>query len=120
LGGFGNPENVCRAYSNLADLRDTAHRFTQDDFSITKPDPRNLGQITQAMGVDPKECILVGDRIDNDIIPAKQLGMKTILVRVGLHRYQQPRIPFEIPDAELDGVTGLAGAIQSVVKDSEE
>jgi len=73
-----------------------------------------LGQITQAIGVDPKECILVGDRIDNDIIPAKQLGMKTILVRVGLHRYQQPRIPFEIPDAELDGVTGLAAAVQEV------
>jgi len=88
--------------------------LTQDDFSITKPDPRYLEQITQAIGVEPKECILVGDRIDNDIIPARQLGMKTILVRVGLHRYQKPRIPFEIPDAELDGVTGLAAAVEEV------
>jgi putative hydrolase of the HAD superfamily len=88
-----------------------AHHLTQDDFSITKPDPRYLEQLTQAMGVEPRECILVGDRIDNDIIPAKQLGMKTILVRVGLHKYQQPRIPFEIPDAQLDGITGLAAVV---------
>jgi HAD superfamily hydrolase (TIGR01549 family) len=92
-------------------LEHFTYHLTQDDFSITKPDPRYLEQITQAMGVEPRECILVGDRIDNDIVPAKQLGMKTILVRVGLHRYQQPRIPFEIPDLQLDGIKGLAAAV---------
>lgn len=88
-----------------------AHRFTQDDFAITKPDPRYLEQIAKACGVDPRQCIMVGDRIDKDVIPAKQLGMKTILIRTGLHRDQQPRIPSEIPDAELPGVRGLAAAI---------
>lgn len=93
-------------------LEHFTYHLTQDDFSITKPDPRYLEQITQAIGVEPRECILVGDRIDNDIIPAKQLGMKIILVRVGLHRYQQPRIPFEIPDAQLDGIAGLAAVVR--------
>ena len=27
---------------------------------------------------------MIGDRIDNDIVPAKQLGMKTIWVKQGL------------------------------------
>lgn len=92
------------------------YRFTQDDFAITKPDPRYLGQIAQACGVDPGECIMVGDRIDNDIIPAKQLGMKTVLVRVGLHRGQQPRTPFEIPDMELTGIAGLGAAVTALAE----
>ena len=90
--------------------------MTQDDFSVTKPDPRYYEQIVKAFGVDPQLCIMVGDRIDNDIIPAKQLGMRTILIRVGLHKNQQPRNPFEIPDLELDGVVGLAAAVQKLAK----
>jgi FMN phosphatase YigB (HAD superfamily) len=87
------------------------HRFTQDDFDITKPDPRYLERIARACGVEPAECIMVGDRVDNDIIPARQLGMKTVLVRGGLHRKQTPRLPGEVPDEVLTGVTGLADAI---------
>lgn len=87
-----------------------AWRFTQDDFTLTKPDPRYLQQIADACGVDARECIMVGDRIDKDVIPAKRLGMRTIRIRIGLHRDQRPRSPSEVPDVELDGVAGLADA----------
>lgn len=87
-----------------------AFGFTQDDFAVTKPDPRYYEQIAQACGVDPSECIMVGDRIDKDVSPARQVGMRTIRVRVGLHKRQEPRIPAEVPDAELAGVRGLAEA----------
>jgi len=87
------------------------YRFTQDDFDITKPDPRYLERIALACGVVPGECIMVGDRVDNDIIPARQIGMRTILIRVGLHRYQQPRIPSEMPDVEIESIKGLATAV---------
>jgi putative hydrolase of the HAD superfamily len=93
------------------------YRFTQDHFSTTKPDPRYFEQIIKKCGVEPQQCIMVGDRIDKDIIPAKQLGMRTILVRVGLHKNQQPRIPFEFPDAELDSVSGLAEAVLRVAEE---
>lgn len=92
------------------------YRFTQDDFSITKPDPRYYEQILKKCGVAPGECIMVGDRIDKDIIPARQVGMKTILVRSGLYKNQQPRIPFEIPDAELHSIIGLIEAVLKVEK----
>jgi FMN phosphatase YigB (HAD superfamily) len=87
-----------------------AWRFTQDDFTRTKPDPRYFQQIVDACGVDAGECILVGARIDKDVIPAKQLGMRTIRIRVGLHRHQQPRVPSEAPDVTLESVAGLADA----------
>jgi putative hydrolase of the HAD superfamily len=87
------------------------YHLTQDDFSVTKPDPRYYEQIVKAIGVNPEQCIMVGDRIDKDIIPAKELGMKTIRIRVGLHKNQKPRIPYEIPDVELESVRGLSEAI---------
>jgi FMN phosphatase YigB (HAD superfamily) len=93
------------------------YRLTQDDFAVTKPDLRFYEQVVKACGVDPKQCIMAGDRIDKDVIPAKLLGMKTILVRVGLHKNQMPRIPFEVPDAELNGVLGLAEAILKVAEE---
>lgn len=85
-------------------------RLTQDDFALTKPDPRYFTEIAAACGVRPEECIEVGDRIDKDVIPAKQAGMRTILVRTGIHRNQVPRLPEEIPDRDLPSVSGIARA----------
>jgi FMN phosphatase YigB (HAD superfamily) len=97
-------------------LRYFKYRFTQDDFAITKPDPRYLAEIAERCGVDPCECIMVGDRIDNDVIPARHLGMRTVLVRVGLHRNQQPRTPFEMPDEELQSIRGLSQTILNITR----
>ncbi|UCC79889.1 MAG: HAD family hydrolase [Candidatus Zixiibacteriota bacterium] len=91
------------------------HHITQDDFELTKPDPRYYEAIVRKIGVDPKVCVMVGDRIDKDVIPAHQLGMKAVLVRTGIHRNQIPRTPFEIPDAELESIDGLAKAIKALL-----
>ncbi len=57
---------------------------------------------------------MVGDRIDKDIIPARMTGMKTVLVRTGIHRDQQPRTPAEIPDADLPGLVDLAEIVRTL------
>ena len=88
-----------------------ANRLSQDDFDITKPDPRYLVQIAKRSGVICEECIMVGDRIDNDIIPAKQNNMGTVFVRTGIYKSQRPRIPEEVPDIILGGLNGLADKI---------
>ena len=91
-----------------------SHRITQDDFSITKPDPRYYEQIVRKIGADPEACVMVGDRIDKDVIPAHQLGMKAVLVRTGIHRNQAPRTPFEIPEADMQSINGLAKVIKAL------
>ena len=58
------------------------HRLTQDELSTNKPDPRFYEQIVKACGGHPRSCIMVGDRIDKDVIPAKLLRMRTILMWV--------------------------------------
>ena len=49
--------------------------------------------------------------IDNDIVPANALGMRTILFRTGRHITQQPRSFTELPDAELRTVEELRAAL---------
>ena len=57
------------------------------------------------------KSIMVGDRIDNDIVPAKALGMATILFRSGRHRRQRPRSTAEEPDSIVTDVPELEAAI---------
>ena len=61
--------------------------------------------------VPPAECILVGDRIDADIAPAKTAGMATIQFRSGRWRRQRPRSAAETPDAVVTDVVELEAAI---------
>jgi HAD superfamily hydrolase (TIGR01549 family) len=117
-GQYGR--ELLRLLEERAILDCFTHRLTQDDFSTTKPDPRFYEQMVKACGGQPRSCIMVGDRIDKDVIPAKLLGMKTILIRVGLHKNQQPRIPFEVPDAESDSVSGLADVVLKVAGDTND
>ena len=47
---------------------------------------------------------MIGDRLDNDIIPARRIGMKTIWIRWGRYSIMEPRTPDEIPDATVTDV----------------
>jgi len=93
-------------------LETLAWRFTQDDFDVTKPDPRFYERIAAAAGVRCEDCVMVGDRIDKDVIPARAVGMRTVRIRLGVHREQEPRLPEEVPDVELPSVVGLAAALE--------
>ena len=52
----------------------------------------------------PNESVMIGDRLDNDIIPAKQLGMKTVWVRQGFAKYQSINSENEQPDYIIDTI----------------
>jgi HAD superfamily hydrolase (TIGR01549 family) len=76
----------------------------QDDYKITKPDTRYFEAILEKCKCKPEESIMVGDRIDKDIIPAKMVGMKTIRVKIGIHKNQEPRTPDEISDLTVKNI----------------
>jgi len=45
-----------------------------------KPDHKIFFYALNKFVVDPQETIMVGDKLDRDIIPAEELGMNTILI----------------------------------------
>jgi HAD superfamily hydrolase (TIGR01549 family) len=82
---------------------------------LRKPDPKAFQACAEALGAMPAECIMVGDRIDVDVVPAKALGMATILFRSGRHRKQRPRSAQDEPDAVVTDVLELEAAILSLL-----
>jgi HAD superfamily hydrolase (TIGR01549 family) len=57
---------------------------TSDDWGVEKPDALFFEKLVQASPTDdPSEILYVGDRIDNDLRPAKAVRMKTVYVQRG-------------------------------------
>jgi putative hydrolase of the HAD superfamily len=92
------------------------HREVSGTHGLRKPDVRLFLRASDDLGISPVACIMVGDRIDNDVVPGKLLGMRTVLFRTGRHRAQQPRSWEERPDAEVHDVAGLARAIHLLME----
>ncbi|MDR1398700.1 MAG: HAD family hydrolase [Treponema sp.] len=102
LGQYGNDFRNYLAEEKL--LEYFAFSEIQDDYKITKPDTRYFEAILKKCNCRAEESIMIGDRIDKDIIPAKTIGMKTIRIKVGVHKNQEPRIPEEIPDLTVESI----------------
>jgi putative hydrolase of the HAD superfamily len=84
-------------------------------YGFRKPDVRLFLRACDDLEVLPHECVMVGDRVDNDIVPARSLGMRTVLLRTGRHIAQQPRSWDERPDVEVHSTAELLPAILSLV-----
>lgn len=58
-------------------------RAISDVLNLHKPNPAFYQWALDKAGVYPHEALMVGDRIDNDVRPAKSLGMQTAWLRLG-------------------------------------
>ena len=74
---------------------------------VAKPDPRIFNIALIRAGCTPKQAVLIGDRIDNDIVPAKQMGMKTVWIRQGVGRYWNIQGDCETPGYEVNNLSEL-------------
>jgi FMN phosphatase YigB (HAD superfamily) len=54
---------------------------------------------------------MIGDRLDNDIRPARLLGWKTIRMAQGFGRFQSPRDTLDEADLTVANVTLLTPAL---------
>jgi len=53
---------------------------TSDDWGVTKPNPAFFHKLIQVSGHQPHEIAYVGDRLDNDIQPARGAGLFTVRI----------------------------------------
>lgn len=54
---------------------------------VAKPDKRIFEIALNRSNCQPGESVMIGDRIDNDIVPAKRMGMHTIWIKQGYGQY---------------------------------
>ena len=65
---------------------------------VAKPDKRIFEIALTRAGCKPEEAAMVGDRLDNDIVPANDVGMYTIWIKQGNWVYASPREKLEYPN----------------------
>lgn len=88
-------------------ISETVHLF--------KPDPAIFQYALNQAGVTPGEAVFVGDRPDNDILPAKALGMRTVRFKRGVqYTLYNPDDSAMIADETVTDVSELAAAIRRV------
>ena len=78
-----------------------------DELGISKPNPDIFLWAMGQAGCHGREAVMVGDRPDNDLGPAKMLGMTTVRVMKGRAVFQAPRSGEEKPDYSIASVKGL-------------
>ena len=116
LGLAGNaPASVTERLDELGVLRWFNHTDVSGSIGIKKPDQRFFETILANAGTKASESIMIGDRLDNDIIPARRIGMKTIWIRWGRYSIMEPRTPDEIPDATVTDVREVSTALNRIL-----
>lgn len=66
---------------------------TSDDWKASKPDTSFFQALLREAPFGPGEIVYVGDRVDNDLKPAKAVGMRTAFIRRGPWGYIWERHP---------------------------
>ncbi|MGD2174811.1 MAG: HAD family hydrolase [Candidatus Brocadiaceae bacterium] len=87
LGIAANQPGACRdALQELGILRCFDLIGVSDEMDLRKPSPEFFTTLVARAGCPPVECVMVGDRIDNDVAPARSVGMRTVWVRLDLRQ----------------------------------
>lgn len=69
-------------------------------WGVAKPSAEFFSRIIDAAQLDPGAILYVGDRLDNDVLPAREAGMRTAFIRRGPWGY----IHSERPEVQLADV----------------
>jgi HAD superfamily hydrolase (TIGR01549 family) len=100
LGIVANQPSEVRAAMHR-DALDTFFEVwaVSDDLGVRKPDPRLFELALEIAGSEPDRAVMVGDRLDYDVRPAKAAGMRAVWMLRG----EAPDEPTAEQLAETDG-----------------
>jgi HAD superfamily hydrolase (TIGR01662 family) len=88
---------------------------SSERWGVEKPAPAFFSRLLAELGLPPHEVAYVGDRLDNDVLPAVGLGMRAILLRRGPWGYLHARTPeASRATAVLDGLDGLPAILREL------
>ncbi|MBG0830707.1 HAD family hydrolase [Planomonospora sp. ID67723] len=87
--------------------------YTSDGWGVSKPDPAFFAKVVAVSGREPGELLYVGDRLDNDVFPARRAGMRTALIRRGPWGYLHAARPEAArADHVVEGFPDLVAAMR--------
>lgn len=78
---------------------------------VAKPDKRIFEIALERSNCKSNNAVMIGDRIDNDIIPANLLGMHTIWMKQGFGRYWNITQEIEKADYAVDNLMEICNIL---------
>ncbi len=91
-------------------------RMISSVVKLQKPDLRIFKLAMKEAGRKASECIMVGDRLDTDICPARKLGMTTIRTTNSLFSLQQPMSECEHATYTVARLSEITGIVEDIMK----
>ena len=74
---------------------------------LGKPSPAYFSAALEALDADPEMTWMVGDDVEADVIGAKGVGMRAVLVRTGKFRPDEVEIARALPDGIVSSIAEL-------------
>ena len=86
---------------------------TSAEWGVSKPDPAFFARVADTLGAAPANIAYVGDRLDNDVLPARAAGMLAVHLRRGPWGVVHADWPEAAQaDLRLDGLGALPDALR--------
>jgi HAD superfamily hydrolase (TIGR01549 family) len=98
--------------NNLIQYFETIH--LSQDIGIKKPNPIIFNKAIEASCISKEHCVMIGDRLDIDIYPANEIGIKTIRTLNSIYRVQKPNSKKEEPLFIITSLTELPDILSSI------
>jgi 4-nitrophenyl phosphatase len=80
-------------------------------FVIGKPETPMLEMAMARMGTRPEETVMLGDRLDTDILAGQRAGMPTVLVLSGVSTREDLASVVALPDVVVSDLPSLVAAL---------
>jgi len=115
LGVLANQESTVRSALERDGLAgDFGAWAVSEDLGLEKPDPRIFEHALQVAKAEPARSVMVGDRLDYDVEPAKRAGMRTVWVLRGQAPARATPEQLVVPDAAVRSLAELPGALEAL------
>jgi arabinose operon protein AraL len=83
------------------------------DLVVGKPSPITVKTATDRIGLEPSQCLMVGDRLETDIEMGERAGMTTVLVLSGVTSRNAVDTAEQSPDHIIDSLSDIDEVISS-------
>jgi HAD superfamily hydrolase (TIGR01662 family) len=81
---------------------------------IRKPNPKILQMVLSQWGLPPQQAVMVGDRLEFDILGARLAGMRSVLVSKGEDPDEAEQRGGIAPDAQIEHLSELPEIIATL------
>ncbi len=86
---------------------------TSEEVGYDKPQKEIFLFATEKLGLSPEECVMVGDRLDTDVLGGNLAGMRTVYLKRGKYGADKPETKEQTPDFEIDDFTEITEVLET-------